>query len=166
MSKRILLIRHAKSDWTNPKQHDHDRELNKRGHLAAPEMAARLKKRHIVPQKLVSSTAVRAHTTANYFAETLGFRQDEIVLNSKIYEASTRTLLAEINKFKFEEDFIAMFGHNPGITMLANELCNGYIENVPTCGMILMEFPFEEWSMISKGTGEILFFDYPKAGED
>ena len=69
MSKRLILIRHAKSDWGNPSVRDFDRPLNKRGNANAPEMGQRMVSQNIYPELIVSSPALRALTTAKYFAK-------------------------------------------------------------------------------------------------
>ena len=160
--KQLLLIRHAKSDWNDPAQKDFDRPLNNRGHMNAPEMAQRLVKRGIIPQQIVSSPAMRAQTTANYFAEAFGFKKSTIQKEPAIYEASANALLKLINKLDNQHNLIALFGHNPGLTHIAENLSGAEIYNIPTCGMVLIEFPFDDWEMISYGTGEMVFFDYPK----
>lgn len=160
--KKLLLVRHAKSDWEDLSLADFDRPLNQRGHKAAPEMAERLLKRKIIPQHLVTSPALRALTTAKYFADVLGFKKKEIEQNQAIYEASASTLLEVINNFDNRYDFIALFGHNPGLTNISIVLSNSDIYNIPTCGTVLIEFPFEDWKMISSGTGAQIFYDYPK----
>jgi phosphohistidine phosphatase len=156
--KQLLIVRHAKSDWDDPKLSDFQRPLNSRGHKNAPEMAHRLLKKKIVPQQIVSSPAKRAITTAEYFAEELGIKKSAIVQEPAIYEASAGTLLRVDNKY----DFIALFGHNPGVTNLVTDLCDADLFNIPTCGVILIEFPFDDWEMISKATGEVKLYDYPK----
>jgi phosphohistidine phosphatase len=163
--KKLLLVRHAKSDWEDIKLSDFDRPLNKRGKKNVPEMAERLLKKGIVPQQIVSSPALRALTTAQLFAETLGIRKDRIQKEEKIYEATADTLLKIINNFDNKQDFIALFGHNPGITTLAEGLSDAYLSNIPTCGMVLIEFPFDDWAVISYGTGEQKMYDYPKNEE-
>ena len=55
-----------------------------------------------------------------------------------------------------------MFGHNNGITDLAVYLTDADIFNIPTCGMVLITFPFDDWKMVSKNSGEVVFFDFPK----
>ncbi len=164
--KKLLLVRHAKSDWSTPGQKDFDRPLNNRGNKNAPEMAKRLVKKGIIPQQIVSSPAKRALTTAGYFAEAFNFKKSDIQQEKAIYEANTTALLQVINKLDNDYDFIALFGHNPGFTDLANFLSHADIYNIPTCGMVLIEFPFDQWEMISSGTGEKLFFDFPKNEED
>ena len=160
--KKLLLVRHAKSDWDNIKLSDFDRPLNERGKRNAPEMAKRLIKKDIIPQHIVSSPAKRAYSTAKYFAEAFGFEKKDIQKEEDIYEASADTLLKTINKFDNKYDFIAMFGHNPGITTLTVGLCGAHVFNIPTCGMVLIEFPFEDWAMVSYGTGDQKMYDYPK----
>jgi phosphohistidine phosphatase len=160
--KQLLLIRHAKSDWNDPTQKDFDRPLNNRGHKNAPEMAHRLVKKGFIPQQLVSSPAMRAQTTAKYFAEAFGIKKSEIQNEQPIYEGSASSLLKVINQLDNGHDLIALFGHNPGLTTIAVNLCGADIYNIPTCGMVLIEFPFDEWKMVSNGTGKMVFFDYPK----
>ncbi len=166
MSKQLLLVRHAKSDWDNIKLSDFDRPLNSRGEKNAPEMARRLLKRGKIPQQIVSSPAVRALTTAQHFAKELGLNKSDIVKEEEIYEALTSTLINVVNLLDNSYSFTALFGHNPGITDLVSKLCNKDLYNIPTCGMVLIQFPFPDWSMISVGTGEIVFYDYPKNEQD
>ncbi|MEJ7694686.1 histidine phosphatase family protein, partial [Daejeonella sp.] len=156
MSRQLLLVRHAKSDWDNIKLSDFDRPLNSRGEKNAPEMAKRLLKKGMKPNQIVSSPAVRAITTARYFAKELGLETD-IVKESEIYEALTSTLMDVINNLDNDYSFTALFGHNPGITSVVSNLCNKDLHNIPTCGMVLIEFPFDDWAMVSAGTGELIF---------
>ena len=162
MSKQLLIIRHAKSDRDDPDIPDFDRPLNKRGHRDAPKMAERLLKKHIIPQHLVSSPANRAITTAKYFADILDLDKKKIQQEQDIYEASSSRLLKVINKLDNRYEFVALFGHNPGLSDLVMNLCNGDISNIPTCGIVLIKFPFNDWEMVTNGTGELQFFDYPK----
>ncbi|MFW0718486.1 SixA phosphatase family protein [Pedobacter sp. N23S346] len=164
MAKQLLLVRHGKSDWGNLDLKDFDRPLNKRGKENAPEMAERLINKGFKFDLIVSSPAKRAKTTAKYFAEA--YKTDQIQFEEAIYEASSKTLLHIINGFKDEVDNVVMFGHNPGFTDLANELSDADLYNIPTAGMVLISFPFDSWAMVSKGTGEMVFFDYPKNSDE
>ncbi|MDB5013938.1 MAG: Phosphohistidine phosphatase [Daejeonella sp.] len=162
MNKKLLIVRHAKSDWESGIKRDFDRPLNNRGEKNAPEMAQRLISKNIIPEKIVSSPALRAITTAGFFAEAFGYSKSDILQEPKIYEASASRLLKIINELPNEYNFIALFGHNPGLTELVINLSNADIYNLPTCGMVLLDFPYEDWSMISNGSGEKVFFDFPK----
>ncbi len=166
MPKKLLLVRHAKSDWDNIKLSDFDRPLNSRGEKNAPEMAKRLLKKGLIPQQIVSSPAVRALTTARYFAKELGLEKSEIVKESDIYEALPSTLMEVVNNLDNNYSFTALFGHNPGMRSVVINLCNNDLYNLPTCGMVLIQFPFDDWAMVSAGTGEMVFYDYPKNQQD
>ena len=163
--KQLIVVRHAKSDWGNPDLRDFDRPLNKRGKTNAPEMAHRLVKKGIKPQLIVSSPALRALTTAKFFADTWQMPLSAIQEEPSIYEAPVSSLLNVINNLDNKFEQIAMFGHNPGLTDLVGYL-NGHIYEMPTCGVVILEFPFDDWAMISEGTGKVVLFDYPKSGQD
>lgn len=164
--KQLLLVRHAKSDWNSEAKSDFDRPLNKRGERDAPEMAERFLNKHIIPQLIVSSPALRAITTAKYFAEAFGIDKKEIKTEVSIYESTANTLLKTINRLDNNVDFVALFGHNPGMTNLAINLCDTEVYDLPTCGAILIEFPFDDWKLISKDTGIQKLYDFPKNDED
>ena len=162
MAKTLLLIRHAKSDWGDLMLSDFERPLNHRGEINAPEMAKRLAKRELFPQQFISSPALRAITTAKYFAKELHINSADIIQEKDIYDALTNSLLEVVNNLDESSNFTALFGHNPGITGLVNYLSNQEISHLPTCGMALIKFPFDQWKMVSSGTGELVFFDFPK----
>ncbi|AZI26213.1 histidine phosphatase family protein [Pedobacter sp. G11] len=164
MAKQLLLVRHGKSDWGNLDLKDFDRPLNKRGKENAPEMAERLVQRGFKFDLIVSSPAKRAKSTAKFFAEA--YQVDDIQYEESIYEANTTALLKVINGLDDSAETVIMFGHNPGFTDLANELSDADIYNIPTAGMVLMSFPFDSWKMVSRGTGELVFFDYPKNSDE
>lgn len=164
--KQLLLVRHGKSEWGNAHLADFDRPLNPRGHRNAPEMAARLLQKDLVPQLVVSSPALRAITTAKHFVQAWKKSADQIKEEASIYEADVKTLLKVINNFNNKFDYIAVFGHNPGFTDLVNYLCDADIYNIPTCGTALIQFPFDEWTMVSHHTGRLIQFDYPKSIND
>ncbi len=166
MPKQLLLIRHAKSDWGNADLTDFNRSLSKRGHSDAPEMAIRMVEKQIIPDLIVSSPALRAITTAKYFAKTWRITESKIQQENSIYEANLKSLLAMVNQLNNQVDQVAIFGHNPGLTDFSNYLSNGNIYNMPTCSIVIIDFPFENWNEISAATGKVILFDYPKSLDD
>jgi len=162
MAKTLLLIRHAKSDWADLMLPDFKRPLNQRGEKNAPAMAKRLVNKELFPQQLVSSPALRAITTARYFATELNIDPADIIQEPEIYDALTNSLLEIVNNLSESSDFTALFGHNPSLTSLVNYFCGDVVFNMPTCGMALIKFPFDQWQLLSHGTGELIFLDSPK----
>lgn len=130
----LILVRHAKSDWSDPSLRDHDRPLNGRGRKNAPEMADRLASTRVRVDLILSSTAVRARTTAEAFAEALGA---PLELVSELYLASGNTLLgtARLAATRHDLETIMVVAHDPGITDLANDLSDGGIQHMPTAAV-------------------------------
>lgn len=161
---RILtLVRHAKSSRDYPELSDFERPLNNRGRREAPLIAARLRKADIKPDLLVSSPATRAITTARIFAEELNLHLDEIVLNPHIYEASAWTLLHIVRSLPPEHEEVMLFGHNPGLSALAHDLCKSCpFDEMTTSAAARIELPARVWSLIQPGSGKVLRYDAPR----
>lgn len=166
MTKQLILIRHAKSEPRNAGLCDFNRVLNEIGVTNARQVAKNLLKLKTKPDFIISSPAVRALTTAKIFGDKWGISEQNIEQEKAIYEANEYNLLKLINSFNDEHNCIALFGHNPGISNLANLLCNKHVYNLPTCGVVVLQFSFESWNLISTNTGNILLFDYPKNLDD
>ena len=160
--KLLLLIRHAKSSWKDTRLDDHDRTLNKRGEHDAPFMATVLKKKHITTDLIISSTAIRALLTAKIFAKELGYKKDHIIQDKGLYLAELEELIEIVKQLPDKNSVVCLFGHNPGITSFTNFLCNAGIDNVPTCGICAISFPFDSWQEVASGNGKLDFFEFPK----
>ena len=159
--KQLFLIRHAKSDWGGSSVSDFDRELNDRGLTDAPMMGHRLKKRGVVPDGVVSSPAQRARKTAEIICESIGYSADRIEYVDKLYEASIEDLQAVINNLGDQWQQVLLFGHNPTLTEATHYFASASIANVPTCGVVQIEFAVESWGDIGRGSGQLFEFDYP-----
>ncbi len=161
MAKHLFIIRHAKSDWSFEVS-DFERPLNSRGFKNAPRMARRLADYVLKPQRLISSPAKRALTTAQIFAEHLGIPVSEITLEPRIYEALPNTLLQIVGDLDNSIDSVAIFGHNPGLTLLVNYLADEHIYNLTTCAIVHLRFDdVTDWASISGGMGTNAWFTEP-----
>ena len=160
--KRLIVVRHAKSSWSESDKNDHDRPLNSRGKKDAPEMAKRLRKRGIKVDLFLSSTALRARTTAQYFADEYDFSKKDIVLEEKLYLAPAEAYYEVLSKLDDKYDTVAVFGHNPGITEFANTLSLVHIDDMPTCAVYAVAADTKDWASFKKAGKDFLFFDYPK----
>ena len=160
--KELLLVRHAKSSWDDPNLDDHDRPLNERGLRNAPEMGKRIQGWGIRPDVWISSTALRAITTAEVIAEQIGFPQDQIQRTKDLYHASATELQEIISELDDQIDSVVFFGHNPGVTSLVANLYGLPIDNVPTCGVVHIQFEDNTWSAVSSAPPARAYFDFPK----
>lgn len=159
--KTLYLARHAKSFWGDQSIPDFDRPLNKRGKRDAPFMGNVLKEKKVKPDLIISSPAKRTKKTALEIAAKLKYPESKIIYNEELYEASSNTILKVIKKIDDKIESVMIFGHNPGLTMLNNQISDFYIDNIPTCGIVALQLD-KKWSEIGKNTCRHLFFEYPK----
>lgn len=161
--KTLYIIRHAKSSWSDISLRDFDRPLNSRGKKDAPEMGKRLKSRGIMPDLIISSSANRAITTAKTIAREICYPEEKIIATKKLYLAGIESTLETIHKTKEDVDSLVIVGHNPGWTDFSNYIKDDeFIENIPTCGIVAVNFEGNSWNKIERKKGKQLFFDYPK----
>ncbi len=160
--KQLYLIRHAKSSWSQPDLTDFDRPLNKRGKQNAPFMAGRLSARGIFPQRIVSSPAKRAKKTAIQIAEGTGFKKEDITYDKGLYLAELSHFINIIQYHLRDVDILFAVGHNSTITELAEYLTGDRFFNVPTCGVVGIEYRGKGGFKKAPGSGSLLIFDYPK----
>lgn len=156
----VYFVRHAKSSWDNPGLRDFDRPLNNRGLRDAPFMATVLKNKNVKIDRIISSPANRAKTTAGYFARALevtDFEEDEI-----IYEAYTDEVLELVKEQPEHINHLMLFGHNPTFTSIANLFSNTYIANLPTCGIVEIELAADNWSDFNEENAIVKNIYFPK----
>lgn len=161
-TKTLFLVRHAKSSWKDPGLADQDRPLNKRGKRDASEMAGRVARRPNQPELIVASPALRAVTTAEVMAVELGLEPSTIARNDQIYDAGPAQLLDVIRSFDDRFARVMVVGHNPGLTEAVNLLAGSAIENLPTCGVVVLRFDTQSWADVRSQSAELLDLDYPK----
>ena len=160
---RLTLVRHAKTEPGVPGQEDWDRILEARGQRDAPEMARRLKDAHGKPDRILSSPAVRAITTANIMSRVLGVPAAKIVQDERLYLASPRKMLEVINELGNGAKHLMVVGHNPGISEFADQVSGDRsMDNMPTCAVYTVEVDLTDWSELVWATGRNADFDYPK----
>ena len=160
--KDLILVRHAKSSWKDPTLTDHERPLNKRGKRDAPEMGERLARGGCDPDLIVSSSAVRALETARTVAGKLGYPRGGIAVEERLYHASVAELLHVIQGVGDSVGTLMLFGHNPGLTDLANHIGPREIFNMPTCAVLHLGFQADTWSTVGDQGGVEVLYDYPK----
>jgi len=159
--KQLVLIRHAKSSWSDPLLDDFDRPLNKRGLKDAPFMAKILRKKGLNPDLIVSSPSCRTKLTLEFFIKEFDYK-GELIFERLVYEAPYQNLLKIIKNIEKKYKTLFLVAHNPSLNNLANFLLGNFEENIPTCGIVQIDFDVENWSDISKNNATLICFKYPK----
>lgn len=148
--KTLMLLRHAKSSWKDDSLADHDRPLNKRGIKTAPMMGHLIRDHEIVPELIVSSTAVRARTTAEATAAASGYT-GEITLTDELYLATAGEILRHAQERTDEAlSRVLLIGHNPGMEDLVNVLA-GRREPFPTAALAVFDIDIDRWRELELG---------------
>lgn len=160
---RLTLVRHAKTEPGRSDQEDWDRPLEARGRRDAPEMARRMRRSGLKPDKVLSSPAIRALATATIMARELGVAAQKIQQDERLYLAAAKDILAIVKELGGRAKHLMLVGHNPGITDFADRISSERsIDNMPTGAVYTLQFEIEEWSELEWSSGIDAELDYPK----
>lgn len=158
--KRLYLIRHAKSSWEDITLDDFERPLNKRGLKDAPFMGQILNNKKLIIDIIISSSAIRAKETIKLINNQLTPPLN-IIYDENIYEATLDILEDVIKSIDNKYESIFLCGHNPSLNIFVEK----YIQmgnNIPTCGIVGIQFEIDTWNTINPKKAKKIFFEYPK----
>lgn len=164
MTKRLILIRHAKSSWDDPLSGDHARVLNARGRASAVAVGGWLKSNGYLPDAIHTSDAARTLETTDLLVASLG-SAPEVHQHARMYHAGAATLWDVLKKAK--GDTVALVAHNPGIAMFAEEAVGHAPEHdrfmdYPTCATLVCDFPINNWAEAVSRSGQVVDFVVPR----
>ncbi|MHA7057176.1 SixA phosphatase family protein [Aquimarina sp. M1] len=155
--KTLYIIRHAKSSWEFDLE-DHKRPLNKRGLRDADLIGKQLKNLVKSVDKVLSSDAVRAKTTAKIIFEHLDFPKDIFSLEPKLYDFNGHQVIEVIKNCNDKINDLIIFGHNHAFTSIANLYGDKTIDNLPTAGVVGIQFDVDRWKSIDVGKTVLTLF--------
>lgn len=155
---RLVLVRHAKSDWGTADLADHDRPLNARGRRDAPRMGAWIAAQDAAPDVVLCSDAVRTRETLALMLPA--FSAPRVEHRADLYHAEPTAMMAALATAT--GDRVALVGHNPGIGALAALLAqvapdHPRWDDYPTCAVAILAFE----TAIAPGQGRVTAFAVP-----
>ena len=159
--KTVYLVRHAKSSWDHPHLTDKDRPLKGRGIRDAHVMSTWFASTNQSEPLILSSPATRAYHTAIIFARNMALSLEAIQVRPSLYGISKEELLHELRGLPASVDQVMVFGHNPCHTDFLNRCISHQVANIPTTGMVGLDFNMNEWANL-EFEAELRFFDFPK----
>jgi len=168
--RRLMLLRHAKSDWSVSGQKDHDRTLASRGQMAAPLMGHYMASHALVPDHAIVSTSARTRETWQLAAEAFP-KKPPTSYESQIYEAEPDEILAAIADAPPEAKSLLVVGHNPGFQETAALLIGTgdakarakIAAKFPTAALAVIDFDVKAWTDVRPGKGRLERFITPRA---
>ncbi len=159
--KKLYLIRHAKSSWKNLTLEDFDRPLSKRGKKNAPFMGNLLKQLEIKPDLIICSPAYRTRVTAELIALEINYEKHKIEYYENLYEASLEDIEESIKYLEDKYEIVFLVGHNPSLNQFSEKF-GSFKDNIPTCGIIELNFNCQNWQNISSKNCHLISFEFPK----
>jgi phosphohistidine phosphatase len=169
---RLLLLRHAKSDWSGQAD-DHDRPLSARGRKAVPRIGLFMHRKDYEPALILCSTSSRTRETLDLLLPHIGAAA-KIEYDRAFYLAEWPKLLGQIRAVSGDASPLLLIGHNPGIEQLAFALARQpqnederkrverLAEKFPTGALAVMDFELPDWSEVKPGTGKLVDYVRPK----
>ncbi len=161
MSKRLLLLRHAKSDWDADYGPDHDRPLSERGRRDARRIGVLIAGLRRPPQRIVSSSARRARDTVE-LAMRAGGWSCEVELTRLLYGASADELLQAVHAAPDDVETLLLAGHEPTWSLFAELMIGGGRVRLPTAALARIDFEIGRWSEATPGLGTLRWLVTPK----
>jgi len=153
--KNLILVRHAKSSWDHDVSDD-KRSLAKRGindaHLVSKEFKAQLFK----ADQVFSSHANRALTTCKIFLKNLEISDNLLTVSQKLYDFRGDNVMDFIKSIDDALGSVIIFGHNYAFTSVSSRLGSVFIDKLPTCGLVWIQFDIDSWKDVEKGTTKII----------
>ena len=159
--KKLILMRHAKSDWNHPNLSDHQRPLNKRGRQDASRMGVLLQEKGIEIDTILCSTAQRTRETLALLLEEYTF-EGELRFVELLYNADLRDYLAVLAELPDDIETAMLIGHNPTMSS-ALEFFTDSFEPFTAAAIAYLEFDAESWGvLIENHEGSLLGYWTPK----
>jgi phosphohistidine phosphatase len=159
--KTVILLRHGKSDWDAGHGSDHDRPLAKRGRSAAARMGAVLARIGQVPERVLTSSAVRARETID-LAAGAGNWTCPVEVVPEFYASSPASVLERVRREDDDVSSLLLAGHEPTWSALASDLMGGGILRFPTAAMARIDLEIASWNAAGTDRGTLVWFLIPR----
>ena len=174
--RRLMLLRHAKTEHDAPSGRDHDRRLDERGRLDAAAIGTWIGRHPLPPDAVKVSTAVRARQTWDIAHEAMTEAAREqaaphVEWLDEIYGAEPAQLLQIVRMASVTDPArLMLIGHNPGMHELALMLAGSgdaaakkaLEDNLPTAGLAILDFAIDDWNEVAFRRGKLVRFTSPK----
>jgi phosphohistidine phosphatase len=171
--RRLMLLRHAKTENDAPSGRDQDRRLDNRGRSDAAEIGGWIGRHPPFPSLVLVSPAIRAHQTWEIAWEAMKdlVPEPQVELVPDLYGADPAQLLQAIrDASSADPKRLMLVGHNPGMHELALALAGSgdttgrkaLADNLPTSGLAVFDFEIDDWADVAFRRGRLVQFVSPK----
>lgn len=155
--RTLILVRHAKSSWEQ-NVGDKERPLKKRGNTDAKLVSIAFKDKKLKLDKVYSSPANRALSTCKIFISNLNIDKNKLVIDEDLYDFGGERVIKFIKNIDEDYQNVMIFGHNHAFTSICNIFGDSFIDNLPTSGMVVIDFDVNSWVDVNKGSTRFTIF--------
>ena len=153
--KSITFIRHGKSSWEHDVT-DRERPLKARGVNDIKLVVNQYIKTKNLPKNIFSSPANRALSTCKIFLKALNIPENKIKVVEELYDFEGQNVVNFVKKLSNETKDVMIFGHNNALTSISNIFGDVFIDNLPTSGLVKINFEIDDWKDLKQGTTEFI----------
>jgi phosphohistidine phosphatase len=153
--RTIVLVRHGKSSW-DFNLTDRERPLKTRGENDAKLVVNQFRKQSKVPKNIYSSPAKRALKTCMIFTKAFNLPDNSIIIEERLYDFGGENVIDFIKNLPDSCSEIMIFGHNHAFTSISNIFGSIFIENLPTSGLVKINFEVNHWRDIESGQTQLV----------
>jgi phosphohistidine phosphatase len=166
--RHLMLLRHAKTERAEPGERDRDRKLTNRGRADSPLIGGYMARHGLVPEIALVSPARRTQETWALVASAWG-KAPRLVNDERLYNATSDTLIAIFSEIRAARSLLVI-GHNPSLHEAAMALTGSgdiatreqLAEKLPTCGLVVIDLPSDDWAKIDRNAGRLERFVTPR----
>ena len=162
--KKLFLLRHAQTEGYSLSSPDSERKLTERGLQDAMQLGQLLHEKNITADKIVSSSAIRAQTTARLIANGLKYPPSQIQIEDDLYQCSEGDLLRFINKIDDSVNNLVLINHNPAVSAFMYLLSRKDYGFLSPCSLVVFSFDVQNWAEITRGSGKVEEMRVPENG--
>ncbi len=161
--KRLILMRHAKSDWSSRAATDHDRPLNARGRHSAEALGDFLRDNDLLPDQVLSSSAKRTGETLLRLKLP---EKTDVTFSRDLYLATHNDMMSALQGATGQT--VLMVGHNPGMRITAGEILaeppvgSPQFDKYPTGSTLVADFDIDDWAQADWGMAQLAHFVSPR----
>jgi phosphohistidine phosphatase len=159
--RKLIIIRHCKSSWSNSSLSDFERPLNNRGLKDGELMSEKLSLKISSVDLLLSSSSRRTVLTSKFFIDKI--KINNVKYSDDFYHSDHNKIIDKIQKVDNKVNSLMLIGHNPGLTYLVNHFSNIQLYNLSTAGIVVLDLLIDSWKeIVTIKNQDVYWMKFPK----
>ncbi|HPD63865.1 MAG TPA: histidine phosphatase family protein [Bacteroidia bacterium] len=156
--KQLFIVRHGHAQNQTAGKSDHERPLSDPGRDEVRQLSETFRKNGFVPEKIISSTALRALETAKIIASAFEIHADEIVAEDLLYSFyDTNDFIDMLQTYVNDCQKVCVVGHNPLLAEMIFAFTGKQIVPLSPASAVVIEIESDSWQTLTTQKGILKF---------